>query len=113
VAAKSTQMELVRGKVNRPVADVCQGGKIRVAYIPYVFEVKDNKMVKYPVSDSAWYGVAYDYEILSTFLNAHQLIPTYIDNNGSYADGSWDEESGQWTGMVALVRTDIISLVFR
>ena len=111
VAAKSTQLELVRGKANRPVADVCQGGKIRVAYDPYALEVKDNKMVKYHVRWSAWDGIAYNYEILSTFLNANQLIPTYIDNNGSWIDGTWDEEAGQWTGMVALVRADIIILV--
>ena len=109
MAAKSTKLELVRGKANRPVADVCQGGRIRVAYNAYALDVKDNKMVKYPVKWSAYYGDAYNYEILSTFLNAHQLIPTYIDNN---VDGIWDEEAGQWTGLVALVRTDIITLVF-
>ena len=88
------------------------GGRIREAYNAYALDVKDNKMVKYHVKWSAWEGKAFDYEILSTFLNAHQLIPTYIDNNGSSADGSWDEEAGQWTGLVASLRGVIIIFVF-
>ena len=49
LSAKSTQLIMKRGRVNRDVGDVCQGGNIRVAFNqePGVFEVEDNKMVEY------------------------------------------------------------------
>ena len=73
VAAKSTKLELFRGKANRPAADVCQGGRIRVAYSPYSFEVEDNKMVKYLV-----YFLRFTfYFLLFTIYFIHFLIYRY------------------------------------
>ena len=93
-----------RGKVNRDVADVCQGGNIRVAFNQDVgfFEVEDNKMVEY---NGLGLGFATNYEILSSFFIANRLTATFFDNN--YTWGFWDEEAGQWRGAVAMVRTYI------
>jgi hypothetical protein len=108
----STHLKLERGKVTRPVTDVCQGGLVRVAFDQdYTFEVDTgaNRMVKYPLSASINPVGAFDYEILSTFFHEHQLTPTFIDNNRT--NPQWDTEAEQ-TGLVALVRA-YISFTYR
>ena len=97
-----------RGKVNRDVGNVCQGGNIRVAFNQDagIFEVEDNKMVEY---NGLGAGFASHYEILSTFFNANQLTVTFFDNN--YTWGFWDEEAGQWRGAVAMVRQNIDTII--
>ena len=118
--AKSTQMQLVRGRY-RPVAGLCQGRQIRVAFNneAQVFMVnteENNKweynynMREYPVSWSVQNAASgqgsYPYVILSTFFAAHQLSPIWMDNYWNW--GYYDTEAGLWTGAVAMVRTDII-----
>ena len=115
--AKSTQLGLVRGRY-RPVAGLCQGRQIRVAFnqFPGLFMVnmEDNTMYDAPV----WWSVmsaasgsgSYHYEILDTFFDAHQLSPIFMYNNQTW--GYFDTEAGLWRGAVAMVRTDIISVAY-
>ena len=95
VSAKSSKLELVKGRY-RPAADLCQGGQIRVAFAqwPGLFEVDtaSQKMVKYPLSWSYMYGLAFPNEILTTFFNEHHLSPTFLNNNQ------------QWNGAIIMVR---------
>ena len=84
------------------VADVCQGGIVRVAFnqeIDFEVDTENNTMLKYPVRESIIYGFSYHNEILSTFFNEHNLNPTFHDNNHTYSH--WDKEAGEWTGAVA------------
>jgi hypothetical protein len=104
----TAQLALERGKLNRPVADVCQGGLVRVAFDQYnLIEVDtgDNRMVEYDLKWSIIQNRADSYEILSSFFNEHQLTPTFIDNKYTYP--LWDTEAGLWTGVVAMVRANI------
>ena len=108
MSSKSTQVELVRGRY-RPVADVCQGGQIRVAfnYRKTFFYARDDKM--WYGDDVYWsilFGAAFPQEILTTFFNEHKLTPIFIDNYGDY--GWWLEEEGRWSGAVGMVRANIV-----
>jgi hypothetical protein len=87
LSAKSSQLVMMRGKVNRDMADVCQYNGLDVGY-------------------------ATNYEILSSFFIANRLTATFFNNN--YTWGFWDEEAGQWRGAVAMVRknTDTIIISF-
>ena len=84
VSSKSIQLDLVRWKVNRPMADVCQGGQIRVAFYqyPHFFEVDNNKVKEWHPKWSILFGLAFPYEILNTFFDANQLSPIFLDSNG-------------------------------
>jgi hypothetical protein len=94
-----------RGKVNMPVADVCKGGEIRVAYNNahnwFEVDLKKNEMVKF------YYGpYTFPYEILYSFLTKYQLSPTYKYN---YQDwGQYDTTGQLWSGPAAMVRRYII-----
>ena len=72
------------GRVNTPVADVCNGSQIRVAYnnLRGVFWVMDNnKMFQYQYDGSQFINhMTFPHEILSTFFIANQLSPTFLDN---------------------------------
>ena len=94
--------------------DICRGRQIRVAFnqSPRRFEVDmhTGKMVQYPVGWSvkaaaSGYGL-YPYEILSTFVDAQQLSPIFIDNQQTW--GKYDTEAEQWRGAVGMVRPNII-----
>ena len=82
--AKSTKLLMDRGRVSRPLGDVCKGGEIRVAYNNavgrYLMDWND-KMVEYEYSGSQSINhVTFPHEILSSFYNKHQLSPTYVYN---------------------------------
>ena len=119
---KPTQLLMQNGKVNRPLAYVCKGGLIRVAWneIPGLLDVdtEENKMVEFLYDGSQQTNhLTFPHEILTSFLMAHQLSPTYMwarQNWGGWSPRSWwwDEETeqwvqGQWTGAVREVRGDI------
>ena len=111
-------LELERGNVIRPlsVTDVCQGGLVSVAFKRSLFnfavDMGENKMLKWPLGRSLIGGVrAFTYEILSTFLDEHQLTPTFLDDNNVHV--WYDVEAGEWSGLLAMVRKDFIILVFR
>ena len=78
------------------MADLCQGGQIRVAFAqwPGMFEVDtaSQKMVEYPVSWSLVSALAYPHEILTTFFHEHHISPTFLNNNQ------------QWNGAIIMVR---------
>ena len=91
----TAQLKLGRGK-NRPVADVCQGGLVRVGFKPsrglevnmerkssgLEVDMERNEMLKFHFRESFRDGVgARDYEILYTFFNSQKLNPTFINNN--------------------------------
>ena len=59
----TAQLALERGKITGPGADLCQGGRIRVAYNKYTLAVNNgtNRMVEEPLSakivySSAWHS---------------------------------------------------------
>ena len=96
------------------MADVCQGGVVRVAHNPSDMEVDNgtNEIVLKPMAPlGSKYRSAWPYEVLSTFVHENQLIPTYIkpDNYYSY----WDEVAGEWTGIVGMVRENILIVIFQ
>jgi hypothetical protein len=106
-SVSTAQLALERGMVSRPVADLCHGGRVRVAYSQYNLPVNNgtNRMVgdsaEEPLSASILYSAAWNYEILATFFHSQMLTPTFIDNNDTYPQ--YDEETGEWTGSVGLV----------
>ena len=95
------------GRVTSHVRDVCKGGQIRVAYnkMDRWFEVdmKDNKVVEF-----VYTGVdnenhkTFPHEILTSFLNVHDLSATYLYNHQNW--GQWHEEKEVWIGTVGMVR---------
>ena len=99
----SSRLLLRQGNVNKQVADVCNSRKVRVAYNqdPGVFEVntKTNTLVEYYRQLGP--GLANLPEIMSSFLHSHNLIPTWHHANGAW--GSFDEDTGRWTGIIGLV----------
>ena len=113
VPTQSTKLELVRGEY-RPVADLCQGRQVRVAYnnLAGLFWVNMEKNTMYTatvaksVKRAASGSGSYSHEILTTFFDAHQLSPVFINNQQTW--GYFDSEAGQWRGAVAMVREDII-----
>ena len=102
--ATSTQLELVRGRY-RPVAELCQGRQIRVAFNQYPgqleVDMEANKILPYPLYWSAWMGGSFPSEILDTFFKNHQLSPVFINNGGVWGH----QEAGEWIGAVGMVRT--------
>ena len=110
--AKPTHYQLVmeRGKVARPVGDVCKGGQIWVAFnfIPsfLMFELKEGQvsLIEHDYSDlTHLYSkhLTFPYEILSSFLNEHQLSPIFLWSYQNY--GFINEETGMWVGAVGTV----------
>ena len=96
--------------LNRPVKDVCKTQGVRIAFNQDTdFQYLENNNAMYtdfPVSYSILFG-SYPYEILTSFFTSHNLTPTWQDAN--YTWGSWDEETGLWTGAVGLVsRTGLL-----
>ena len=84
-SVSTAQLALERGKVTRPVVDLCHGGRVRVAFNRYDLDLEvdtgANKMVSKMVSKSITYSTAWPSEILTTFFDEHQLTPTFIDGN--------------------------------
>ena len=107
----STQLVMERGRVARPVGDVCKGGQIWVAYnLLHNFlwaEFKEGRqsLVEHDYSDLSHTlskHTTFPYEILHSFLDEHQLSPIFL-----YADQNWgdiDPETGLFTGAVGKVR---------
>ena len=105
--AKSTQLHMKGGMVTSHVRDVCKGGQIRVAYNKmggwFEVDMKDNKMVEFVYDGSQFENhQTFPHEILTSFLNVHQLSATYLYNHQQW--GPWNEEKEMWTGAVAMVR---------
>ena len=108
--AKSTKLLMDRGRVSRPLGDVCKGGEIRVAYnnaVGWYLMDWNDKMVEYEYDGSQSINhVTFPHEILSSFYNKNQLNPTYVYN---YQDvGSVDPRRHGTLGMVS---EDIIALL--
>ena len=99
----TAQLALERGKVTRPVADLCQGGRVRVAYDNDNWSVNNgtNRMVEQPLSICIENSAAMDSEILATFFHEHKITPTFIYNEHTYSE--YDEEGVEWTGAAGLV----------
>ena len=100
----STKLLMRKGKVNKPVKDICQNVPVKVAYyqgmhwfmvdngamVGYVWIRVGSKLYWYHESLSIHYGRAYPHEMLSTFFLAHNLSPTFLDasQDWGWADGS-------------------------
>ena len=122
--AKSTELLLERGRVSRPLRDVCRGGEIRVAYnnAPglYLMDWND-KMVEYEYDGSQSINhVTFPHEIITSFHKKHQLRPTYKYNYQQWGRYQWTgceklcTQDRMWNGAMGMVRDDIvILLVFR
>ena len=94
-----------KGKVNKPAREVCQP-IIRMAFNQWegLFEVdmESGNMVKYVPSAYVYdLHYPYPYEILTSFFASQNLTPIWQDNN--YNWGWFNEETGLWTGAVAMV----------
>ena len=106
--AKSTQLELVRGTY-RPVADLCQGRQVRVAFNQdpgqFMVNMEKNTMftasVRQRVMRAAKGMGFYTYENLNVFFESNNLSPVFLDNHKTW--GYYDEEAGEWRGAVAMV----------
>ena len=111
----STQLVMERGRVARPVGDVCKGGQIWVAFntLPKFleFDLKDGRksMVEYDYSGLTHVyskHITFPYEILYSFINEHQLSPIFVYNQGNW--GNKNPETGRWSGTLGMVRGDIV-----
>jgi hypothetical protein len=94
-----------RGVVTRPVPDVCKGGQIRVAWNWsnhwFGVNITENKMRQYEYASLSYRytkHITFPYEILTSFLNMHQLIPTFL-----WANQSWGRALGMVSGYSKLV----------
>ena len=97
--SRSTNLVLRQGNANKPVKDVCKSREIRIAFnqVPGMFEINTETMVEYHSKP----GRANMPEMLSPFLTSHNLKPTWKNAHGFW--GSYDQETGLWNGIVALV----------
>ena len=98
--------------------DLCREKRVNIAYNndPGYFEVDDGtgEMVKYPVRpvNGEMSIIPYDWEILHSFFSNHDIVPVWI--NCYFTWGSYDEESGKWTGAVGKVGgACLLYLLFR
>ena len=117
--AKSTQLHMKGVRVNSPVGNVCKGGQIRVAYNNmagwFDVDMKDNKMVEYFYDGSQNINhITFPHEILTSFLNVHQLSATYLYNHQQW--GASELTDGElsphvWIGAVAMVRRKYLYFV--
>ena len=88
---------------------VCRGEKkkVNLGYNndPLSFKVENNAIIPYPgkryIKGTAA-QISPHWEVLSTFFNIHQILPTWL--NCGYSWGYFDEEEGQWTGCMGKVR---------
>ena len=88
---------------------VCRGEKkkVNLGYnndLNY-FEVMNNTLIPDPEERNlkgTAASVSQFWEVLSTFINIHQILPTWL--NCGYSWGYFDEEEGQWTGCMGKVR---------
>lgn len=67
-------------------------------------KVENNTLLTYPFEHELKEGysfVAFPSEHINSFLEAHGIVPTYIDSNYDY--GYYDEVNGKWTGMIGHV----------
>ena len=70
--------------------------------------MKQNKMIQYDYADVALLyanHITFPYEILTSFLNEHQLNPTFLWAHQDW--GTWNPETRQWNGAAAMVREDL------
>ena len=88
---------------------VCRGEKKKVN-LGYnneveVFKVENNTLIpdpekRYPKGTAA--QISQSWEVISTFFNIHQILPTWL--NCGYSWGHLNEEEVQWTGCMGKVR---------
>ena len=67
--------------------------------------VENNTLENYPFEHERKEGysyIAFPAEHVNSFLQSHDIVPTYIDANFAY--GYYDESTGNWTGMMGHVR---------
>ena len=101
------------GRVNRPMKEVCaEKREVRIAYNQYpgIFEVDNvtNTMVEYSLSDKSSHDWAYEWEILSSFLQTYNLSPVFYWCNDTW--GWFDEDTGLWNGAVAMVNIQFVCI---
>ena len=91
--------------------DICsQEIVVNIAYnnFPPFFELVNNSMVEYKPrrfgSENSM--VPYDYEILSKFFQHKNIIPNWINCNGSF--GVYNKTSEKWTGAIGKVFTYLL-----
>ena len=96
--------------------NLCREKKVNIAYNndPGYFEVDDRtgEMVKYPVRpvNGEMSIIPYDWEILHSFFSNHDIVHVWI--NCHFTWGSYEEESGRWTGAVGKVRIVFLLFIF-
>ena len=89
---------------------VCKGEKKKVNFgynnDKDVFKVEENTLLPYPNDPHQFFTklsyLSEDWEILQKFIDIHNIEPTW--KNCNYSWGSYDEDSGGWTGCIGKVR---------
>ena len=87
---------------------VCRGEqkKVNLGYNNYpFFKVENNNLIpdpekRYPKGNHTL--IAQDWEVLSTFFNIYQIVPTWL--NCGFSWGYYDEEDGSWKGCIGKVK---------
>ena len=72
----------------------------------YFLKIENNTLITYPPFEhqrmEGFSTISFPAEHVNTFLEANDIIPTYIDPN--YVYGYFDEVNGNWTGMIGHVK---------
>ena len=83
--------------------DLCREKRVNIAYIDYQVDDETGEMVKYHVYPVSGYSqISWDWEIWDSFFKQNHIVPNWINCNGIY--GLYNEEEGNWTGLVGMVR---------
>ena len=104
------KMRISNRNINGKFDEICEepSHNVRIAYNnePPYFELgTDGKMVqhkKYKVKGTQSY-ISSEYDILASFFENYKIIPTWI--NCHFTWGTFDKETGHWTGAVGKVHT--------
>ena len=108
-SSKASNVLLSRELIVPTYKHVCRGEKkkVNLGYNndPNVLKVEKNTLISYPekrkLKDEES-QISRDWEVLSTFFNIHQILPTWLNCGHSW--GHFDVEEGQWTGCMGKVR---------
>ena len=89
--------------------DICKvsGGKVNIAYNnftnpPFFAVSMETKTMVEILRLPGFSNIAWDWEIIKSFLDHHSLTPTWIYCGQVW--GALDKETGTWTGAVGKVR---------
>ena len=111
VTSSTERKALISKEVKVPTyKHVCRGEqkKVNLGYNndEGVLKVENNTLIPYyPVKRSPKGTrslISQDWEVLSTFLDIHQIVPTWLNCN--YSWGYYEEEEERWTGCMGKVR---------